>query len=371
MEKESQNIMYEHSAAKVRLLKEYMSAYLGILSNAEWIKEVYLYDLFCGPGVYENDGEGSPIVFLKEIIRAQDFVAGPRNKPTKFKCLFNDKDHQKIVRLKGNIREKAIDISNCGSIDYRSDDYKLVLNDVKREISSFKNERGFVFIDPYGYSEVSLKDIDALTSTGKTEVLLFMPTHHMYRFKDNGTPDCLVQFMEDLEIAHKIKGIRGLDFIEIVKDGFQEKLGNNVFVDSFVIKRDLNQFFCLFFFTSNMLGYLKMLEAKWKIDKEEGRGWQGVQLPNLFANESDTANTEKLKKLLVSYLNQGPKTSGELFEFVIRNRFLPKHGTEILKSLQDRLEVTDKYGKKARKGAFYQTYDSFKSDPGRITIKLN
>ena len=39
MEHESKNIMYEHSAAKVRLLKEYISAYLGILSNADWIKE--------------------------------------------------------------------------------------------------------------------------------------------------------------------------------------------------------------------------------------------------------------------------------------------------------------------------------------------
>jgi len=43
MEVESKNIMYEHSAAKVRLLKEYISAYLGILSNASWIKEVFLY----------------------------------------------------------------------------------------------------------------------------------------------------------------------------------------------------------------------------------------------------------------------------------------------------------------------------------------
>lgn len=197
-----------------------------------------------------------------------------------------------------------------------------------------------------------------------------MPTHHMYRFKETGTPDCLIRFMEDLDIDHKIRGSKGLEFIEIVKDGFQEKLGSQVFVDSFVIKRDLNQFFCLFFFTSNMLGYLKMLEAKWKIDKEEGRGWQGVQVPNLFSNTCDTANTEKLKRLLLSFLTKGPKTSGELFEFVIRNRYLPKHGTEILKSIQDRLDVFDSSGVKARKGAFYQTYENFRNDPEIVTIKL-
>lgn len=370
MEKDSKTTMHDHSAAKVRLLQEYMSAYLGILANSEWIKEVYLYDLFCGPGVYEKGGEGSPIVFLKEIAKAHQFVASPRNKLTNFVCLFNDKDSEKISRLKKNIADKKLDVLGYGKIIYRTDDYKVVLEDIKSEISSFANERGFIFIAPYGYKEVSLNDIDALTSTGKTEVLLFMPTHHMYRFKDNGTPECLIHFMDDLDITDKIKGVRGLDFIEIAKDGFQSKLGDNVFVDSFVIKRDINQFFCLFFFTSNMLGYIKMLEAKWKIDKEEGRGWQGNQDINLFSQSSDTANTERLRKLLLSFLKEGPKTSGELFNFVVRHRFLPKHGKEILKSIEDKLEVTHVNGNKARKGAFYLSYSHFKKNPNKITVKL-
>lgn len=370
MEHESKSTMYEHSAAKVRLLKEYISAYLGILANADWIKDVYLYDLFCGPGIYENEGEGSPIVFLKEIVKAHETVANPRNKPTKFHCLFNDLDSQKIQKLKTNITNKKLDISEFGEIKYRTEDYKTVLFDIVNELRGFTNERGFVFIDPYGYSEVSFDDIKSLTNTGKTEVLLFMPTHHMYRFKDNGTPVCLIRFMEDLEITDKIRGVNGLEFIEIVMNGFQSKLGESVYVDSFIIKRDLNQFFCLFFFTSNTLGYLKMLEAKWKIDKEDGRGWKGVQETTLFGEYIESANTEKLRRLLISFLENGAKTSGELFEFVIQNRFLPKHGTEILKSIQDRLEVVDQNGKKAPKGAFYLTYSNFKENPNKVTVKL-
>ncbi|MFZ1705331.1 MAG: three-Cys-motif partner protein TcmP [Saprospiraceae bacterium] len=370
MEQPSKIIMYDHSAAKVRLLKEYMAAYLGILANADWINDVYLYDLFCGPGVYENDGLGSPIIFLQEIIRAHELIASPRNKPTKFYCIFNDQDKEKVNKLEKNITENTLDISKYGNIKFSTEDYKVVLADVVNQISTFKNERGFVFIDPYGYSEVSLKDIDALTNTGKSEVLLFMPTHHMYRFKDNGTPECLMKFMDDLNISEKIKGVKGLEFIEIVMNGFKLKLRNKVYVDSFVIKRDLNQFFCLFFFTSNTLGYLKMLEAKWKIDKEDGRGWHGVQEENLFSQLNDTANTDKLRNLLINFLKSGPKSSGDLFEFVIHNRFLPKHGTEILKSIQDKLDVVDKFGKKAPKGAFYVTYSNFKENPNKVIIKL-
>lgn len=370
MEHESKSIMYEHSAAKVRLLKEYISAYLGILSNADWIKEVFLYDLFSGPGIYENSGEGSPIVFLNEIVKAHESVARPRNKPTRFNCLFNDLDKNKITKLQNNIEERKLDISRYGKIKYRADDYKTILGEVIKEISAFKNERGFVFIDPYGYSEVSLNDIHALTNTGKTEVLLFMPTHHMYRFKDNGTPECLIRFMDDLNITEKIRGISGLEFIEVVMDGFQSKLGRSVYVDSFVIKRDLNQFFCLFFFTSNMLGYLKMLEAKWKIDKEDGRGWQGIQTNNLFLQASETANTDKLRRLLLSHLEEGPKTSGDLFEFIIRHRYLPKHGTDVLKSIQELIEVSDENGDKVPKGAFYLSHANFKANPNKATIKL-
>jgi three-Cys-motif partner protein len=370
MEHESKTIMYEHSAVKVRLLKEYIAAYLGILSNADWIKEVYLYDLFCGPGVYENDGEGSPIVFLNEIVKAHNTVANPRNKPTNFRCLFNDIDTEKIQKLQLNIKKRNIELSKFGFIEYQSKDYKLILEDVKRQISTFKNERGFIFIDPYGYREVSLNDIESLTITGKTEVLLFMPTHHMYRFKDNGTPECLINFLEELDITEKIKGVDGLEFIEVVKTGFQQKLGRSVYVDSFVIKRDLNQFFCLFFFTSNQLGYLKMLEAKWKIDKEQGWGWAGVGEGTLFDNVQETANTDKLRKLILDFLKERPRTSGEVFEFVISNRFLPKHGSEILKSLQNNIEVTSFDGSKVPKGAFYLTHDEYKRNPKKVTIRL-
>lgn len=368
MEQESKVNMLDHSVAKVRLLQEYMAAYLGILSNTEWIKEVYLYDVFCGPGLYENGGEGSPIIFLKEIQKAWETVAKPRNKPTRFKCLFNDKDADRVEKLKSNVIELELNLNEIGSIEYRNDDYKAVIKDIQNEITGFKNERGFVFIDPFGYSEVNLADIKQLTSTGKAEVLLFMPTHHMYRFKDNGTPECLIDFMTDLKITSRIKNVSGLEFIDVVMNGFQEALGNGVFVDSFVIRRELNQFFCLFFFTSNMLGYLKMLEAKWKIDLEDGRGWAGISDFNLFSQAPSSPNTEKLKVLLVDFLKSGPKTNGQVFEFVIRKRFLPKHGKDILQSL-DGLEVTSSTGQKTLKGAFYLTQKDFKDSPNKVIIK--
>lgn len=366
----SKTSLYSHSDAKVRLLREYMSAYLGILSNTSWIHEVYLYDLFSGPGIYENDGKGSPIVFLEEIVKAHETINKPRNRNTTFKCHFNDNDAAKIDVLKGNIDRLNLNLPDIGKVTYSTLDYKMILNSVKQQVSGFNNERAFIFIDPYGYNDIELLDIRDLMVPGKSEVLLFMPTHHMYRFKDNGTPECLVKFLDDLKITSKARNTNGLEFINLINEGFQNELGTNFYVDSFVIERETNQFFCLFFFTSNLLGYTKMLEAKWKIDKEQGRGWQDNAELNLFTSSESAANTLKLRSLIINYLKTGEKTNGQIFEFVIRNRFLPKHGTEVLKSLGDLIVVTNFNNTSHRKGAFYISFGNFKENPDRIKIRL-
>jgi|GEM_PF-6386285 len=64
--KESQIKMLPHSAAKVKLLELYLERYLSVLTNTAYIPQIYLYDLFCGEGIYEG-GNGSPIIFLNTI----------------------------------------------------------------------------------------------------------------------------------------------------------------------------------------------------------------------------------------------------------------------------------------------------------------
>ena len=48
--------MYEHSEVKVRLLKLYLERYLNILTHSPFFTDIYVYDLFCGEGMYEEGG---------------------------------------------------------------------------------------------------------------------------------------------------------------------------------------------------------------------------------------------------------------------------------------------------------------------------
>ena len=67
MTRSSKTIMLEHSKAKVELYGRYLARYLNILGQVSAIESIYIFDLFCGEGIYEYNSKGSPIIALETI----------------------------------------------------------------------------------------------------------------------------------------------------------------------------------------------------------------------------------------------------------------------------------------------------------------
>jgi len=370
--KDSQLNMYEHSEAKIKLLSTYMDRYLNIINSAGYYTDVIIYDMFCGEGIYKNGGKGSPIIFLERIKRIHYATIAKGKKPVKFHCFFNDNDGKKVEKLKKSIHENNLYYPDFGQLDITTDDYRDILEKGINHFRSISSEKGFAFIDPYGYGKIRAEDIKRLLQTGNSEVLLFLPTQNMFRFEKKGTPKCLQAFISELVPESEWPDSNtGLDFIDTLVQKFRDSLGDEYFVDSFVIARGVNQYFCLFFFTSHIKGFEKMLESKWKIDEEEGRGWKFRMASDLFANVEKTPKTDRLKNSLVSYL-QSYRSNAELYEFGLNKGFLPKHVKAVLQGFQneENLEVCLNDGRPARKGAFYVNYENFKNKPDRVSIKL-
>ncbi|SIT17494.1 three-Cys-motif partner protein TcmP [Belliella pelovolcani] len=371
--KDSQTTMYDHSEIKVRLLDTYIQKYLNILSRAPHISKVHLYDLFCGEGIYENGGEGSPIIFLKAIKNVFYRNQHQGQKTIPVDCVFNDIKTSKTEKLKRIIEEKKLHYPSFGDLRFRNINYTEAIPKVIRQISRLKNEKAFVFIDPYGYKEVRASHIKSILDTKRAEVLLFLPTQFMFRFERKGAPEALLTFIEDLVP----KGMwpnshTGIDFIENLKSIFREYLGEDHFVDTFIITREKNQYFCLFFFTSHIYGFDKMLEAKWELDAEEGRGHSIVQpeaLP-LFSDPSIKINN-KLESFLLEFLEE-PRTNGEIYKAILHLGFKPKHAVDVLKTLysSSRISVTPIGRIKIKKGAFYINYSEFSENPNKVSIQL-
>ncbi|MBD80893.1 MAG: hypothetical protein CL840_18395 [Crocinitomicaceae bacterium] len=368
--KSSQANPEEHSEIKVQLLKKYMEAYVNILSNSPYIDGVILHDLFCGPGKYPNDKLGSPLIFLNEIIDAHNRDDLQLKSSTTFECYFNDLDSEKTEHLKGQVHANSSVDSLPIFITISNEDYRNILPQVIEKYSTLTSKRAFAFIDPYGYKDIRVEDIRSLLESGKSEVLLFLPTQFMYRFSENGTPVSLSAFIKELGI--KVSPTEtGISFIEKVKEGFRNQLGTNHFVDSFIIQRDKNQFFALFFFTSHILGYEKMLKAKWSLDEHEGRGWQPKIQPDLFTEVDEQPEIRPLEDRLQEFLAQ-PRSNGGIYEFTLRAGFLPTHTITALKQLDSvgKLNIAFKERSRKRKGAYYINYDNWKKDFDKIHIKL-
>lgn len=369
--KDSQLNMMEHSQAKIELLSTYMDRFLNIMNQNSYIHDVYLYDLFCGEGIYSNGEKGSPIIFLEKI-KNLHFSNKAKSRPNvDFHCFFNDINDEKLDKLKSAIQDKNLHYEEMGSLHISNQDYRIELEKVVDKIEKLKgSEKAFIFIDPYGYKEIKADDIKRLITSKKSEALLFLPTQSMFRFEKKGTPESLQQFISDLVPEDEWpKSETGLSFIETLLDKFREYLGAEYFVDSFIIARSTNQYFCLFFFTSHIKGFEKMLESKWKIDEEEGRGWKHRMRSDLFADQEKTAKIEKLK-LSLSHFLEKERSNGELYEFGLKQGFLPTHITSILKEFQKSglIKVQLANGDTARRGAFYINYSNFKNDPNKIKI---
>jgi three-Cys-motif partner protein len=366
VKKDIKTNLLENSQVKVRLLGEYLTRYLSVIANLGYNEKIGIYDLFCGNGRYDDGGEGSPLIIAKAIHELYKSSVIKGQFP-QIDCYFNDLDKDKVANVKKEIQALDLNKNAFGNIHYSSNDYQKEVKKLVALLPTKKNEKVFIFIDPYGYKHIRASEIASLLKNKNTEVLLFLPTQFMYRFDQEGTPESLKDFIEELVPYREWKETDSIwGFINQLKDAFRDYLADNFFVDTFTIQKDSRTVFCLFFFSSHIRGFEKMLEAKWQIDNEEGKGWEYDAQPSLFAVLKTNPLAEKLKE----YLKEG-RTNGEVYSFTLHSGFLPKHTNEILTAWQDQgvLDVILPDGKPARKKAFYISYDNYRDEPQKITIK--
>lgn len=349
--------MLEHSKAKVELYARYLSVFLNIIQRDGFTKKIYLYDVFCGEGQYADGSRGSPLVALDVI---EKHFYGNKKKIKPIKILFNDEDAEKIVKLSGLV-ESNFKPYNC-HIDIENEDYTNLIKHVINEIEQFKNEKGLIFIDPYGYKHIKISDIQKLLSGNKTEVILFLPISFMYRFakaaiyEDFPGYKPLKKFMEEV-FRPEIPDFRSVyDFITQLRTAFRNKL-EEYYIDTFTLERDSTNIYCLFFLTSHIRGFEKMMEAKWKIDEQEGRGFKIDKQGRLFTFKELDDFPRKVREYIKSKIDC---TNKDLYKFGLLHGYLPKHMREILCRFQEEelLLVSSENQDRIRKRAFYLNYNN-------------
>ena len=349
-----------HSEAKVQLYGYYLGIYLNILARDGF--SIYLFDFLCGEGRYANEGEGSPLVALNVIKR--HYLDNHETCPN-MEVWFNDNGESliepgvsKIDRVR-RLSEAVLRPDNV-ELKFYELDYRELLDQALTTFNRSTYSKGLFFIDPYGYKEIKPSDIKQILANGNAEVLLFLDIADMYRFwntavsKSFAGSEPLESFMKELYEGKDIPLFYSPDELIVgLKVRFKEYLSSKgVYVANFRIERDASRIYSLFFFTCNLTGLHKMLDAIWKKDSSRGQGYRANQQLMLLTETELSGYPAKLYHFLAS---EPSKTNGEVYKFGLEQGFLPKHTAHYLRQWQkeEKLKVLSQDGQTVPRNAFY------------------
>lgn len=371
-----------HSQAKVEFYKTYLERYLVVLCMSKYIKNVNIYDVFCGKGIYDDGGKGSPVVAYDTIKRLYETHSLSE---TKITLHINDKSKERITIVKNYIEQNKHPYCAVKSNNLDVDElFKVIIPEIN---SSTSDTRNIIFIDPYGYKNIKKELIYDLMRNGKTEIILFLPISHIQRFTNVAVQDedeivqyeplrdFVYSFFPDPQHPVRQNTVCVKEYIKYISDSL--RFNNHFFTTSYYIERDKSNYFALFFISHHIFGFEKILEVKWTLDEDHGGGFKlPAPMESLFAEEfaqeTKNENAKKLKNLLIGYLKE-PQTNRSVYEFVLDNEFLPKHANEVLTELQKentKFHVEDINSKApARKGAFYISYKYYSKPVVKMYIE--
>ena len=258
-----------HTAAKHRLLRSYLDAWLPIMGRSGH-PSVLLVDGFAGPGRYASGEPGSPLIFLDAFLSHRD---RPNWDATEFKFVFVEKEQDRFDHLRSELDQIVLPAN--AKVFPVPGEFHVAMKELLDSVPhGFGLPPSFVFIDPFGWTGHGLDLSSRILGFRRCEVLLYVPLPWIARFV---TDDKVSGSFDNLFGDDSWRAARALD------DG-QERLAllHDVILDkvrsmgrharSFQIEaggRGWNGYH-LFFGTQNEKGLDKMKYAMWQVDPVAG-----------------------------------------------------------------------------------------------------
>lgn len=362
--KETKNKIKPHTEAKLKFYICYLERYLPILFKSKFVEKINVYDMFCGQVLYDDGKESGAVRAFNKIKEVQ------KNNPdnnTEITLTLNDLSKQRFKKIEDWLKSQKETFKTALHNEDAADLIRKLIDGIN--LKQNKKTRNLVFIDPYGYKEIDKSLIEELLKNERTEVIIFLPINQMARFKDKAVGDDvkkdflpLKKFIEQFGID--VNAVDGdIDLINEIEESLS--FGGEYFATSYHIKNQQGKYYALFFVTSHIYGLEKILEVKWKLDDQQGSGFHNTSQVDMFL---ETQKIDELKERLKLYL-QKRRNNNEIYEWTLKQGFMPKHANQILKEWQGskRLKTTPDT---IRKGSFYINYDNHKKQIVKIGLQL-
>ncbi len=344
----AKSVMLPHSRAKVEFYQKYLELYLIILSAAGFSREINIYDVFCGRGIYDDGGVGSAIRAYKTILK----VRKEHPSDTRIILHLNDKNASFIKNIKEYIDTHFGNVPAPCQVVYTHRDAIDLLKEINANSLMSLPRQGvvnFFFIDPYGYKGITRDVLYNIMSRGSSEILLFLPVSFMHRFthyafnkKANQGAHALRKMIDSFfPPNHPIRSDEPMNIDDYI-DNLTEAFGNQClcYTASYSIERGKGNKFALFFFSHNAKGFENILNIKRKLVDAYGFGYhlaEGEQ--DLFRDHFKEVQIEKqnneCRTWLTNWLAGYARTNSAIYMDSLRRGYLPQQVNEVLRELQD------------------------------------
>ena len=268
-----------HTAAKHRVLRSYLDAWLPALAHqsrqighAE--PRLLLVDGFAGPGRYATGEPGSPIVMLNALLSRNDLDALAS---VQFMFLFIEHDKGRVERLRKEVAELGRLPDNV-EVNIEHGEFESTFSSVIDPII----EKGtrliptFAFIDPFGYSSASMSITGRLLGFPRCEMLFFLPMSFIHRFVARPGQEVALTSLFGTEEWRTAIPLQGEERTVFLLDLFERQLEQSEgvkYVRSFQLRTQDGQDYRLIFSLGHVKGLEKAKNAMWKVDPVAGTSY--------------------------------------------------------------------------------------------------
>jgi len=334
------------TTAKIKIFEKYIEGYLPKLLIT--FKKLIIVDLFCGAGK-NGEKDGSPLVLINTINKVLKSNHLSKN-DLEVLVLFNDQKRENIKNLKSELEKINYDDSII-KITTKSKKYENYIDTFieKQQAKKYRNYSKFIFLDPFTYSNVKMDDLNRLMRIKNTEILLFLPIFHSYRFSN-----------VDFDEGHKTKvfmkefttkGVHEYNNIIEFMFSIRKKLIKDVKIDFVrpVLLDGGARKNALFLLTKHEKGMLLMNTVMFKNSDDGFRLiTDNLNQDTLFKADEFSSYLENFKTIFINRLKKKSFSNKKIVDFTIKEGFLPKQSNKILKELYDKnkLVVLDNNGNK-------------------------
>ncbi|MDM7939711.1 MAG: three-Cys-motif partner protein TcmP [Methanothrix sp.] len=254
-----------HTQAKHFLLKQYLSAWMPIVSS--YFNELLFIDGFSGPGIYEGGEPGSPIVALSV---AEEHGGIPKEAIIRFRFIEERIDRAEELCRQVELHNRSRTFDTQVVVGEFSDKI-LGLMDEFSPSNQHKSIPKLVMIDPFGFSGIPFAKVYQILQQQHSEVFITFMADAINRFLQH--PDDSIRAHIDEAFGQKgvaqiilESGFRGR--VNLIQETYKQRLCTAAkYVRAFSMHDRADRLlYFLFFATNNSLGFSKMKEAMWKLD---------------------------------------------------------------------------------------------------------